>query len=145
MSETENMLTTDPNMEVIQMEKESAYTFRKRRHPAWTDNYTLYRGIVIPNRLTQRQSVHVPLMKYAVGSIMKEVDTPPEMYFKNLDNNHLAKTTIPIVINRIINQDEISIPNWIKNNAAWWATGQIDDKTFVQGLEFLIQNGIICV
>ena len=87
MSETENMLTTDPNMEVIQMEKESAYTFRKRRHPAWTDNYTLYRGIVIPNRLTQRQSVHVPLMKYAVGSIMKEVDTPPEMYFKNLDNN----------------------------------------------------------
>jgi len=35
------------------------------------------------------------------------------------------------------------IPTWIKNNAGWWADDQIDDKTFVQGLEFLIQNGII--
>ncbi len=37
------------------------------------------------------------------------------------------------------------IPSWIKNNAEWWADGQIDDETFVQGLEFLIKNGIIRV
>ena len=34
------------------------------------------------------------------------------------------------------------IPFWIKNNAAWWADGQLDDETFIQGLEFLIQDGI---
>jgi hypothetical protein len=37
------------------------------------------------------------------------------------------------------------IPTWIKNNAGWWADGVIDDETFVQGLEFLIQKGIIHV
>ncbi len=65
--------------------------------------------------------------------------------FENLDNNHLAKTTIPIVINRIINQDDISIPTWIKNNAGWWSDGFIDDKTFVQGIEYMIKNKIITI
>ena len=35
------------------------------------------------------------------------------------------------------------IPSWIKNNAGWWATDQIDDFTFAQGIGFLIQNKII--
>ena len=37
------------------------------------------------------------------------------------------------------------IPDWIKNNAGWWADGQIDDETFVQGIEFLVESGIINV
>ena len=36
-----------------------------------------------------------------------------------------------------------SVPTWIKNNAGWWATGKIDDKVFVQGIQFLIQQGIL--
>ncbi|MFB5619425.1 MAG: peptidase, partial [Candidatus Nitrosomaritimum aestuariumsis] len=35
------------------------------------------------------------------------------------------------------------IPSWIKNNAGWWADGQIDDDSFVQGLQFLIKEGIM--
>ena len=35
------------------------------------------------------------------------------------------------------------IPGWIKNNAAWWSEGQIDDNTFVQGIQFLIKEGIM--
>jgi len=66
--------------------------------------------------------------------------------FKNLDNNNLAKTTIPIIIDRIINQnDKISIPDWIRNNALWWSQEQIDDNTFIQGIEYLIKNQIIAV
>ena len=66
--------------------------------------------------------------------------------FKNLDNNNLAKSTIPIVINRIINQDnEISLPDWIRNNALWWSEEQIDDNTFIQGIEYLIKNKIIVI
>ena len=66
--------------------------------------------------------------------------------FKNLDNNNLAKTTIPIVINRVTNHDsEILIPNWIRNNAGWWAAEQIDDKTFIQGIEYLIKNDVILI
>ena len=39
--------------------------------------------------------------------------------------------------------DSDEIPGWIKNNAAWWADGQIDDNTFVQGIQFLITSGIM--
>ena len=38
-----------------------------------------------------------------------------------------------------------SIPDWIKNNAGWWANGQIDDASFLQGISYLIQNNIIVV
>ena len=42
--------------------------------------------------------------------------------------------------------DSVSkIPEWIKNNAGWWADGQIDDKTFVQGIQFLIKEKIMNV
>ena len=41
--------------------------------------------------------------------------------------------------------DEIGIPDWIKTNAGWWADGQIDDKTFATGIEFLIKIGLIAV
>ena len=37
------------------------------------------------------------------------------------------------------------VPNWIKNNAGWWADGQIDDSSFVSGIQWLISNGIIQV
>ena len=37
------------------------------------------------------------------------------------------------------------IPDWIKNNAGWWADGQLDDSSFVSGLQWLISNGIMSV
>ena len=35
------------------------------------------------------------------------------------------------------------IPTWIKNNAGWWAEGKIDDNSFIQGIQFLIKEGLI--
>ena len=35
------------------------------------------------------------------------------------------------------------VPDWIKNNAGWWADGQIDDGSFVSGLQWLISNDVI--
>lgn len=37
----------------------------------------------------------------------------------------------------------IDIPSWIKNNAGWWASDQLDDKTFVSGIQYLITEGIM--
>lgn len=37
------------------------------------------------------------------------------------------------------------IPQWIKNNAGWWADGSIDDNSFVQGIQFLIKENILVV
>ena len=37
------------------------------------------------------------------------------------------------------------IPEWIKNNAAWWADGQIDDASFVTGIQYLINKKIMMI
>ena len=42
-------------------------------------------------------------------------------------------------------ENESNIPDWFKTNAGWWASGQIDDKTFATGIEFLIKIGLIVV
>ena len=45
-------------------------------------------------------------------------------------------TTPPIV-------EKTPIPGWIKNNAEWWAAGQIDDGSFVQGIQYLIKEDVL--
>jgi len=40
---------------------------------------------------------------------------------------------------------EITIPDWVKNNAGWWSDGQIDDSSFASGIEYMIKEGIIQV
>jgi hypothetical protein len=40
---------------------------------------------------------------------------------------------------------ETSIPGWIKNNAGWWADGQIDDGSFVAGIQWLISNNVMTI
>ena len=37
------------------------------------------------------------------------------------------------------------VPDWIKINAGWWAEDQIDDQTFLNGIEYLVENGVINV
>ena len=40
---------------------------------------------------------------------------------------------------------EDKIPDWIKNNAGWWSEGLIDDTAFLQGIQFLIKEGILII
>ena len=40
---------------------------------------------------------------------------------------------------------EVRVPEWIKNNAGWWAEDAIPDSTFIDGIEFLIKNEIILI
>jgi len=35
------------------------------------------------------------------------------------------------------------VPSWVKNNAGWWATDQIDDITYISGIQYLVSIGII--
>jgi hypothetical protein len=39
--------------------------------------------------------------------------------------------------------EEIKIPDWVRNNAKWWSNGEIDDKTFANGIQYLIKSEII--
>jgi len=40
---------------------------------------------------------------------------------------------------------EEKVPDWIKNNAGWWADGQIGEDDFVNGIKWLVEQGIIRV
>ena len=80
-------MNQEENIIIINNEKDSAMNYRERRHDDWNDNYTLYRDKVITNRLTQRQTVNVPLMKYGMLTILKEINESPLIYFENKDNN----------------------------------------------------------
>ena len=50
----------------------------------------------------------------------------------------IMNTTTPVN-----NASSVEIPSWIKNNAKWWSQGQVDDSQFVQGIQYLIQNGMM--
>jgi len=45
----------------------------------------------------------------------------------------------------LISVGDSAIPSWIKNNAGWWADGTIDDNSFIQGIQYLIENNILDV
>jgi len=86
----------------------------------------------------------------ASGHNMIEFDVPDDvtgiitLQFENLNGSKLADAVFPVVVDRI-GVEQIAIPDWVKNNAGWWATDQIDDSAFVQGIQYLVQNGIIVI
>ena len=43
----------------------------------------------------------------------------------------------------ISNEKTVTIPQWVKDNAGWWGKNQIDDRTFILGIEYLIKENII--
>jgi len=91
------------------------------------------------------------------GILLTEGIDKPEFDFKSpgkykmtlfifshgLDNlktfSGMASTSFDIGAGTGTNQ----IPSWIKNNAGWWADGSIDDNSFVQGIQYLIKEGIM--
>jgi|TARA_Y100000034_G_scaffold19875_1_gene22605 hypothetical protein len=87
-----NIKIEDPELEMLVNLKTSHFNYRKRRQDDWTENYTLYRDKVTINRLTQRQSVNLPLMKMTIRTLLKDVDDMPVLYFENLDNDKQAET-----------------------------------------------------
>jgi len=69
-------------------------------------------------------------------------------------NGTMEFSKVPPLITNITNPStpeknnlvkQTTIPLWIKNNAKWWASGQIDDNTFVSGIQFMVKNNIIHV
>jgi len=51
------------------------------------------------------------------------------------------KETIPKTIPEITEKPQI--PDWVRNNAEWWAQGAIGDNDFVSGIQYLIKEKIM--
>jgi len=41
--------------------------------------------------------------------------------------------------------DASSIPDWVKNNAKWWAEGNISEADYISSLQYLINQGILSI
>jgi len=41
--------------------------------------------------------------------------------------------------------DASSIPDWVKNNAKWWAEGNISEADYISSLQYLINRGILSI
>ena len=66
--------------------------------------------------------------------------------FEKLDGSKVANVEFPLIIDRkSAVKTDYQIPNWVKNNAGWWADGQIPDSAFIDGITFLIKHEIIVV
>jgi len=66
------------------------------------------------------------------------------------DSTQTAQTTFTLGSVEVKPQPEQSeskatIPDWIKNNAGWWAEGLIGDSDFLQGIQYLIEKKIMVI
>ena len=44
-----------------------------------------------------------------------------------------------------VNPPQAAIPDWIRNVASFWCEDKIDDASFIEGIQYLIDNNIIIV
>jgi len=65
------------------------------------------------------------------------------------DSTQTAQTTFTLGNVEVEPQPEqksgTSIPDWVKNVAEFWVIDQIDDASFVQVIEYLVNQGIISI
>jgi len=54
----------------------------------------------------------------------------------------IPQATEEVQVEELTSQE---IPKWVKSNAEWWVENQIDDESFVAGIQYLINNGIMYI
>ncbi len=83
------------------------------------------------------------IAKYVIWiyGLSHETITPPpqQLDYLIIDIPIKKADTSPIITK------ELNIPSWIKSNAGWWATDQIDDISFVGGIKYLIDEKVIVI
>jgi len=75
----------------------------------------------------------------------KNMDVTFQVINRQIDSS-TANEVAPqksITPEKTINLSKSTIPDWIKNNAKWWATEKIGDHAFVSGIQYLIKEDII--
>ena len=84
---SEKIISKDRLEYILNTNAKDGYEFQKRKQSDWKENYELYRDKVIVNRLTQRQSVNIPLMKQIIKTLLSKIDDFIDLEFTNLDND----------------------------------------------------------
>jgi hypothetical protein len=107
--------------------------------------HTAEGSVTIPCQLPDAATYHV--IVEVDGILFQPIPPETATFTVNLGGSNTStnststnSTTTPAQPN---GTQSIVIPSWIKNNAKWWSQGQIGDGQFIQGLQYMIQHGII--
>ena len=97
-----------------------------------------YLGILAPYGIHQ-ESILIPNDgEYEFKLILTGKNT------NNFEKFFVSTSNFQINSQSILKDEKINvIPTWIKNNAEWWASGAIDDDSFIQGIQFLVKENIL--
>jgi hypothetical protein len=104
--------------------------------------------VSVPLLLTQGKEYDVLIEVHGILFISIPIEvTSFSIVTPNEDIHRQFTDKNNLVIQLAVNKDPIYesriIPKWVKTNAEWWANGDIDDKSFVQGIQYLINEKII--
>jgi hypothetical protein len=134
MDITNNGITlTTPELVLLRFNKEGGYNYRFRREQDWRENYTLYRDRVIYNRLTQRQSVNLPLMKTQIRTLLKDVDDMPVIQFDNLDNDKESEVFLNEYWKDTLEQNNMEIKDIIDKKQEFFFGRSFDQMQVIDG------------
>jgi len=79
------------------------------------------------------------------------LDKSPQYYIDRYNNEPNYKSWFDSqfpntsIYNILGYADPVPIPDWIRDDAESWATGDISDSKFVKGIEFMLKNNIIMI
>lgn len=124
---------TDPELQMLRLNKQSGYNYRERRQEDWRENYTLYRDRVITNRLTQRQSVNLPLMKQTIRTLLKDVDDMPVLYFENIDNDGQAELFLNEYWRWTVDENKMDLKDIVDKRQVFLYGRSFDQMQIVDG------------
>jgi hypothetical protein len=96
-------------LENLKTDEQADFDFQKRRHDQWKENYQLNRDTVITNRLTQRQSVNIPLMKGTLKTILSNIDEFPRIEFEELGNDKQKEILLNAYWEDLVVKDRMEI------------------------------------
>ena len=118
------------------------------------DSYISIRLVIEPQNIPNSQTITTGQIKRGTTYSMSS-DVPGDYYYYSLEQpwahgiitfegqSHMEEE-IPKP-EELEPEIETMIPDWVRNNAGWWADGQIEDSDFVAGIQYLIENGIISI
>ena len=103
--------------------------------------------LVIPNTFAQEDTQIPDWIKNTAGwwanNEISEIEFLTGIEYL-INNNIISISFMPCTVNQYSSSTNL-IPDWVKNNAGWWAADQIEDSDFINGIEYLIKIQIISI
>lgn len=135
------MINNDTLKTKLATNRRSAFDYQKRRHEQWKENYELYRDTVILNRLTQRQTINMPLMKATIKTIQSGVNEPMDLVFDELGNDkqkEIFKNEYwqycylrnKLVLKVVVDKKQVLI-----YGRSWWKINIVDGYPYMEVLD----------